>query len=341
MVREVRMVARHIQRQDLIGKVVDVHAHVGLNIKAYAETGFPYCSSIEDLFYRQSANSVDCSVVFPITPELYFDIPHYAETGELCPAARPLSPGPYVQENRMLLNDVFRFCPERASHFLPFVSVDPGRKIQEQLASLRELEQEFPIYGVKISPVACQSKVTKLLEEGEAFLEFAHQRNWPILFHVTVDPKEEFSGVEDTFKVVERHPELRYCLAHCIGFHRGHLDRARALPNVWVDTSALKIQVDLIFGSGSQFFPEADRLECDSSDHRKVMQALVEKYPRTIVWGSDTPYHSYITRRLQGDGYYYEFRLKGTYEQEKAAWDVLSPEQRQQLNLNALEFIFG
>ena len=335
------MSGKHIQRQDLIGKVVDVHAHVGINVKAFAETGFPYCSSVEDLFYRQTANGVDCSLVFPTSPELFFDIPHYVETGKLIPAARPLSPAPYVQENRMLLYDVFRFCPERSSHFLPFVSVDPGRMIQEQLASLRELEQEFPIYGFKIAPVACQTKVTKLLEEGEAFLEFARARNWPILFHVTTDPREEFSGAEDTFEVLEKHPELRYCLAHCIGLDRGYLDRADAMPNVWVDTSALKIQVQLAHENSPVMALPPDRLECDCSDHLKVMQALVQRYPKTIVWGSDAPAHSYITRRLQGEGHYYEFRLKGTYEQEKAALDILSAVERQQVGVNTLQFIFG
>ena len=335
------MVTKHVQRQDLLGKVLDVHAHCGINIKAFAETGFPYCSSIEDLYYRQSSNGVDCSVVFPITPELYFDIPHYAETGKLVPAARPISPAPYVQENRMLLNDVFRFCPEKADHFLPFLSVDPGRKIPEQLASLRELEQQFPIYGLKINPVGCQSKVTLLLEEGEAFLAFAHERNWPILFHVTADPNEGFSGADDTFSVIEKHPELRYCLAHCIGFHRAHLERADAMPNVWVDTSALKIQVQLVHDESPIMPGAAERIACDYSDHLKVMQTLVQQYPGTIIWGSDAPYHSYITRRLQAEGYYFEFRLKGTYEQEKAALDVLSPDARRQIGLNALQFVFG
>jgi hypothetical protein len=324
-----------------MGKVVDVHAHIGINHKAFAETGFPYCSSAEDLYYRQTANGVECSVVFPITAELFFDISRYVESGKLVPAERPLSPAPYVQENRMLLHDVFRFCPERANHFIPFVSVDAGRKIQEQLESLRALEQEFPIYGFKISPVLSQTKVTQLLSQGEVFLDFAQERNWPILFHVTTDPAEGFSQAEDTFKVIEKHPENRYCLAHSIGLHRGYLDRAHAMPNVWVDTSALKIQVDLARENNPVMALPPDRLECDCSDHLKVMQALVERYPETIVWGSDTPYHSYITRRLQADGYYREFRLKGTYEQEKAAFDVLSPEQRHQLGLNAIQFIFG
>ena len=41
---------KHIQRRDLIGKVVDGHAHVGINIKAFSESGFPYCSCVEDLY---------------------------------------------------------------------------------------------------------------------------------------------------------------------------------------------------------------------------------------------------------------------------------------------------
>lgn len=335
------MVGKHIRRQDLAGKVVDVHAHAGINIKAFAENGFPYCSSVEDLYYRQSSNGVDCSVVFPITPEMYFDISTYARTGKLVPAENPLSPAPYVQENRMLLNDVFRFCPEKADHFLPFVSVDPGRKIPEQLAALHELEQQHPFYGFKVNPVGCQTKVTRLLEEGEAFLEFARERNLPILFHVTADPSEGFSGAPDTFTVIEKHPELRFCMAHCIGLHRAHLDHANSLPNVFVDTSALKIQIELVH-SNSPLMPNPEqRVPCDTSDHLKVMQALVERYPKTIVWGSDAPYHSYITRRLQAEGYYFDFRLKGTYEQEKAAWDILSSSQREQLAQNTLRFIFG
>jgi hypothetical protein len=71
------------------------------------------------------------------------------------------------------------------------------------------------------------------------------------------------------------------------------------------------------------------------------MRALVERFPRTIIWGTDSPYHSYITRRLQGEEIYAEFRLKGTYEQEVAALDALTPAQQTQNNANALAFLFG
>lgn len=332
---------KHLERDELVGKTIDVHTHAGISIRVFAEGGFPSCSSIEDLYYRQVCNGVDYSVVFPRAPELFFDILHYATTGELVPATQPISKAPYAHENKMLLFEIFRYCPERANHFLPFVSVDPGRKVKEQLAALDELEEQFPIYGIKIAPVACQTSVLKLIQEGETFLDRAQARNWPILFHVTVDPGEKFSGAKETFRVIEKHPEIRYCLAHCIGLHRGYLDRADAMPNVWVDTSALKIQVQLADENSSVMAPPGERLDCDCSDHLKVMQALVQHYPRTIVWGSDAPAHSYISRRLQAEGYYRDFRLKGTYEEEKAAWDVLSDQEREQLGSNALQFIFG
>jgi predicted TIM-barrel fold metal-dependent hydrolase len=335
------MVAKHIVREDLIGKTIDIHSHVGIQIREAALIEFPYCASVEDQAYRQVANDVDVAVVFPASPTLYFDIPIYVETGRLVPAEKPISRAPFERENRLLLTDVFRFCPEHSQRFLPFVSVDPGRAVEAQIEVIRELEEEFPIYGVKIAPVACQSKVTELLGVGAPFLAFCAERDWPILFHVAVSVGESYSQASDTFEVIERHPELRFCLAHAIGVHRGFLERADALPNAWVDTAALKIQVELAYQQSPLMALPPDVLDCDLSDHLMVMRTLMERYPRTILWGTDSPWHSYIARRLHDDGVYAEFRLKGTYEQEVAALNILSPAQRQQINANALRYLFG
>jgi predicted TIM-barrel fold metal-dependent hydrolase len=335
------MIEKHLRRADLVGKTVDIHSHAGIQIRAAAQIDFPYCASVEDLAYRQKANGVDAAVVFPSGPELFFDLPAFIETGRAAPAANPISRAPYERENRLLLTDVYRFCPEHSTRFLPFISVDPGRLVREQIALMLELEAEFPIYGVKIAPVATQTRVTELLGDGEAFFELFAARDWPILFHVAVSQGEEYSQAADTLDVIERHPELRYCLAHCIGFHRGLLERADSLTNVWVDTSALKIQVELAYQNSPLMALPTDRVECNFSNHVEVMRQLVERYRETIIWGTDSPYHSYSTRRLQGEGVYAEFRLKGTYEQEKAALDALTPEQQSQNNANALAFVFG
>jgi predicted TIM-barrel fold metal-dependent hydrolase len=326
----------HLHREDLVGKVIDAHSHIGIALREAAQINFPYCSSAEDLAYRHKANGVDFGAVFPISPALYYDLPTIIETGELRPAARPISRVPYERENRLLLTDVYRFCPEHCSRFLPFISVDPGRLIDEQIASLEELEQEFPIYGVKIHPLMAQSKALALLDVGAPLLAFFAARNWPVLFHASTDPTDPFSQPADILQIAERHPELRFCLAHCICCDRESLEHAAALPNAYVDTAALKIQVELFRAEKSP-----DMLDLDYSDHTHVFLELVERYPTTMLWASDSPYHSYITRRLQGEGVYREFRLKGTYEEEKAALDALSPARRAQVNDNTVRFLFG
>ena len=337
-----RPASRRLGPADLAGRTIDIHAHLGLSIKAYAQCEYPYCQSIEGLYYRQRASGVEASVVFPFAPDLYFDLPTLVTEGRMVPSARPVSPAPYAAENRMVFAEVHRFRPEWSDRFLPFVSVDPGRCVAEQLAALRELAAEYPVYGIKISPVFCQSPLVSLLGEGGAFLDFAAELDLPLLLHVTVDPKEEFSQVSDAFRVIEGRPGLRFCLAHCVGLSREYLERADAAPNVWVDTSALKIQVQAAFEGQSFMAPPGQRFDWDYSDHTVVMQRLMEKFPRTIVWGSDSPAYTYIVRRRQGRDSWLDVQLKGTYEEEKAALDALPPDARVlACSTNSLAFLFG
>ena len=334
---------RRINREDLAGKVIDCHAHLGVSLKAWAAGEYPYGQSIEGLYYRQLAAGVDVNIVFPESPDLFFDLAALIE-GRTVPAERPLSPAPYVSENQMLMREVFRFCPEYQSRFMPFVSVDPGRMVDEQIAALHELESEFPIYGIKIVPVSCQTPITALLHEGRALLEFARDRDLPFLFHTTVDPKETYSHARLAFEVIDSAPELRFCLAHCIAFHRGFLDRAGASKNIWVDTSAMAIQVRAAAQDIPIMAAGADRFEADYSDHRSVMRSLVEAYPDTIIWGTDSPFYTYIANRKQGEGddSFMEFHLKANYEDEKAALDALSPDLKEAVsNANTLRFLFG
>lgn len=336
------MAEKHIGPGDLIGKVTDIHAHVGMSIKAYANIEFPYGQTVEGLHYRQVANGVDFTTAFPVGPALYFDISTLVREGRAVAADEPLSKAPYALENRMLFTEVFEYCPECADRFMPFVCIDPGRAIDGQLAALNQLAEEYPIYGIKCSPVACQSKVTDLHSIGQPLLEFAASRDLPLLFHVATDPNEGYSNVSDTLDLVERHPELRICLAHCCGFDRRSLERADALPNAWVDTAALKIQVQLVHEDSPLMPPPRERFESDYDDHIAVMRDLTAAFPRTIVWGSDSPWYSFISRRMQAPGVYSEFRLKATYEDETAALDGLPPEARDRAcSFNAIAFLFG
>ena len=240
------------------------------------------------------------------------------------------------------MREVFVFCPELTPRFLPFVCMDPGRDVDGQLRALHKLEQEYPIYGIKISPVICQSKVTHLLDKGRGLLEFARERDLPLLFHTTVDPQEGYSHATDVFRVIEEVPDLRVCLAHCIACHRQFLERADALPNVWVDTSALKIQVQCVYEESPVMASPEARFPSDYSDHTRVMCSLAEAFPDTMIWGTDAPAYSYICRRQQAEGVIAEFRLKATYDDERAALDALPPELRRKVsNSNTLRWLFG
>jgi predicted TIM-barrel fold metal-dependent hydrolase len=335
------MTDKHITPGDLKDKIIDCHSHIGIALKPYACREYPYAQTIEGLYYRQKSAGVDVNVVFPASASLFFD-PAYFKTGEMRPAKNPLSPFPFAIENEMLMLDVFEFNPEHKDRFITFVSVDPEREVNGQLDTLRELEERFPIYGIKISPVECQSKITSLLDEGKPFLDYAAESNIPFLLHTTSDPLEEYSYAGMTFKVIDRNPHLRFCLAHCIGFDREFLERADALSNVWVDTSALKIQVQCAYEGHPAMASAQDRLEGDYSDHIKIMGSLMEQYPDTIIWGSDSPWYAFTSRRKQGEDQYLTFHLKGRYEEEKAALDSLSEGLRMKAcNANTLKFLFG
>lgn len=332
---------KHLDRSALQGKTIDAHSHLGCSRRAYAAMEYPYAQSLEDLYYRQRAASVDVNIVFPYAPDLFFD-PHEHLRGNCVPGNPPESPTPYAIENRMLMREVFTFFPEFAHRFIPFVSVDPAREIDGQLAALHALEDEYPIYGIKVLPVFCQSPVTSLLTVGAPLLDFARTRNLPLLLHTTADPHEAYSRAELAFQVIEAHPDLRFCLAHCIGFDRFWLDRAAQRPGVFVDTAALTIQVQMA-REGSEVMAQGDaRFPADYADHRAVMRALAETYPETILWGSDAPAYTYITRRKQGEGHFVTFNLKARYEDEAAALTALPSTLRGRIGCdNTVRFLFG
>ena len=114
------------------------------------------------------------------------------------------------------------------------------------------------------------------------------------------------------------------------------------MENVWVDTSAMAIQVQVVASGSPVMATGSDRFDADYRDHRRVFVALAEAYPETILWGTDSPYYSFIARRKQGEGAFAEFRLKARYEDEKAALDSLPADLREKVsNTNTLRFLFG
>ncbi|MGC9066069.1 MAG: amidohydrolase family protein [Candidatus Ratteibacteria bacterium] len=324
-------------------KIIDIHSHSGVSLKAYMNQEYPYAETIEGLAFRQETYGIDVNVVFPMSSDLFFDL-YYLKKGICKSAKRALSPVPYEIENSLLLKEVYSFCPEYEGRFIPFISVDPGRVVKKQVKNILNFEKQYKIYGIKIVPVICQSSILCLLDEGKVFIDIARERNWPLLIHTTVHKEEKFSHARLVFKVIEKNPDVRFCLAHCIGFDKNYLNLADSMDHVWVDTSALTIQVQLARENHPIAAPEKDRFDADYSDHKKVLRSLVEAFPETIIWGTDTPTYSYIARRKQGTGKdsFVEIWLKATYIDEVDALNVLPENMKMNIaNKNSINFLSG
>ncbi|MCD4823190.1 MAG: amidohydrolase [Phycisphaerae bacterium] len=336
------MIKKRLNREDFKDKVIDCHSHVGVEIKLYCRGEYPYAQTAEGIYYKQLSSGVDVNVVFPFSVDLYCE-PTRLLAGERIPAKKPLSDVPYKVENQILMREIFDYCPELSSRFIPFTSVDPARDVSGQLDELKKLDEKYPIYGIKVNPVGCQSKVLELLGKGKAFLDFAAQRDIPFIFHSTTVPNDEYSQASDIFKIVERRPELRFCFAHCLLFNEEFFEHAKESPNVWVDTAALKIQVDLVNQLvEDKVINRSTLIDVDFSDYRKVMRTFCQMYPDMIIWGTDSPAYTYHCLRKQGKDSYQEFAYKGTYSNELEALNSLTEELRRKVsNSNTIDFIFG
>jgi predicted TIM-barrel fold metal-dependent hydrolase len=322
----------------LAGKLIDVHTHVGLNVAGFFSGNYPYCQSVEDLLYRLNSNGVDCAVAFPLGACSFFDTQRYLIERRRVPSSPRIGAAPYAIENRMLCAEVYEKIPEAVGRILPFAGIDPGRFVGAQIRALEALLAEYPVYGLKAVGVSVQSSHRHLTGKGQAFLRLAAERNLPVLLHSTSYAGDSYSHNRINLAVARAFPQVRFCLAHCLGFDRVDLDAAAALPNVWVDSAAMKIQVE----PEEILAPLARRFVSEYSDYRRVFSDLVRTYPDTMVWGSDSPAYSYMEKRRYADGSMVNFVLRGTYEQERAALAALTPAEAQQTaNTNTRRFLFG
>ena len=73
--------------------------------------------------------------------------------------------------------------------------------------------------------------------------------------------------------------------------------------------------------------PPERRFDADYSDPAAVLLALAEAYPTKFIWGSDTPFQSYVDHTMA---------LRSTYAEETACLKVLPPELHQAVTCDNL-----
>jgi predicted TIM-barrel fold metal-dependent hydrolase len=300
--------------------LIDCHNHLGVDLYFYCNGYSPYAQDLPALVTEGRHCGVDRWIVFPMVANLTFDVAEMRRA-KLVPGGPERVP--YAFENERMLREIYQLYPDLGRATLPFMILDPLRETAAQIAKLRALYQQFPFYGLKIQATMIKSDVGALLKEGRGFLELAEELNLPFIIHSSVTPEDTWSQASTILKVAAATPKVRFCLAHSCRYDRECLDRVAELPNTWFDCSAHRIHCEGVTRGLGFVAPEARRFRADYRDPTAVLRALAETYPTKLIWGSDTPFQSYVA---DIEGHYVS--LRSTYAAETACVHAL-PEKLQ------------
>jgi predicted TIM-barrel fold metal-dependent hydrolase len=297
--------------------LIDCHNHLGVDLFFYLNGFHPYAQDLPALTTEGRHCGVDRWVVFPMVSNLAFDVPAM-RTGQLVTGG--CEGVPYAFENERMLREIYELYPDLGRHTLPFAILDPMREPAAQLKKLRELHAQFPFYGLKIQPTIIKADINALLGVGRGFLDFAAEFNLPFLIHSSVAPADVWSQAKDIIAIAAATPHVRFLVAHSCRFDRACLDRIAELPNTWFDCSAHRIHCEGVVRGLGFVAPEAARFPADYRDPAAVLHAMAAAYPKKLIWGSDTPFQSYVDKNLA---------LRSTYAEEVACVQALPADLRQ------------
>jgi predicted TIM-barrel fold metal-dependent hydrolase len=276
--------------------LIDGHNHVGVELQAYLRGHYPYAQTLPDMVGQGTALGVTHWVAFPMVSHFGMDLAAL-QRGSVEPDAR-LQTAPYAFENRRLQEELHLLCPHLLGRVFPFAMVDPLRATREQAAELRRLRERYPIYGLKVQASMLQAPALSLLGPGRVLLELAEEWDLPLVVHTAVYPGDPWSQPDDLLRVADAAPRVRFCLGHACRFDRPSLDRIAQSPNLWFDCSAHVIQCRLAVQGSPHVAPQGRRFEADYTRPEQVLRGLAEAYPGKLVWGSDSPYYTYVDADL-------------------------------------------
>jgi len=313
--------------------IIDCHNHIGVDLLFYLRGEFPYAQHLSAMVAEGRALGVDRWLVFPMVSNLSLNLEKLREGKIEFPGG--FERVPYAFENRRMLREIYELFPDLAKYTMPLVMLDPMRETQAQATELRKLRGEFRFYGFKIQSTILQSFIKSLNDQGRVFLELAEEWDIPILIHSSVNPADPWAQAKDILDVAQANPRVRFCLAHSCRFDRECLDRLNSLPNAWFDCSAHCIHCDAAVRDLPIVAPKARRFASDYANPARVISDLAEAYPDKFMWGSDSPFYSYVGAFDGGT-----LALLSSYEKEVAALKVQPPAVQSRIaEKNVLEFL--
>ena len=331
-------IVEHICAQSAL---IDAHTHVGIDPASFYDGSFPYAATADDMIVRMDATGVGFAACFPFGYTAYFDLDAYRR-GDFCHDPDGSCPAPYQFENERLCQEIYEAFPEYAGRLLPFAMFDPGRQPEAQAAFVETLAGRYPIFGLKTVTSYIQSFITDLLSQGGCLLDLAARHDIPVTIHSAVMPGDPWANVFDILQVVRQRPDVRFAIAHTCRFDVRALDAAAALENCWVDLSAFHIHCTLAQQDHPAVAEKRYRFPADYDDHAAAMLKIVETYPETMIWASDTPGHYWMSQFIDESGQKVGVRLPcGPYTETRELRKLPETPQTQIGYMNTIRFLFG
>lgn len=274
--------------------IIDCHNHVGVDLLFYLRGEFPYAQQFSAMISEGRALGVDRWIVFPMVSNLALNFEKLREAKIEFPGG--FERVPYAFENRRMLQEIYELFPDLGKATIPFVMLDPMRETEAQVKELWRLRGDYKFYGLKIQSTIIQSDIKSLARQGRGFLELAEQWDIPFLIHSSVNPGDTWAQARDILWLAENNPGVRFCLAHSCRFDKECLDRVNELPNAWFDCSAHCIHCDCVLQNLDVVAPKERRFDSDYTNPAQVIADLAAAYPNKFMWGSDSPFYSYVGR---------------------------------------------
>ena len=291
---------------------IDSHTHIGFDPRFYLQGWSPYCADLTRLFLEAEGTGIDRFIVFPFIAYMDLDLNLLRQDR----VALSSDPGavPYRFENTRLCDDIRRAPADRRECIWPFLIGDPARKPAEQVAEWRKLPRDYGVYGIKFQTHTIQAPILDLLDRGRCMLDFAEEKDLPLLIHASVHPDDHWSQCADILRIVEARPAIRFALAHSCRFHLPTLRRVAELPNAWFDCASFTVHCVCAERNLPAVAAAEARFPADYSRPQTVLADLAAGFPEKLIWGSDAPYYSIEYDRLQ---------IRSSYRAEAARLNAL------------------
>ncbi len=305
-----------LKKQDLVGKKIDIHTHcTGVMLDHLINQKYPIAQDINDLSNIVIGNGIDYAITFPIPLSIYFDHIKFHNEKRLCPSN--MTDFPFQAENLTMLYSISKF---NLTHLLPFLSVSTRDKVNEQISFIRDMLQQYPIYGLKYhsSMDLCAANEKSF----EPFANLAMECDLPILFHTKMD---NYANPMNLLDFAKKYPEIRICAAHLAQLYKPFYEELHSdihYQNVFIDCAPL---------SRNHFAMSAmnPNEHLIFSNPVCLIKELSNENPGRILWGSDAPWNRYVNDQNR----VVEYPDDVTLVDKSGLWPKFSQ--------NSINFLFG